>query len=114
MVERHPRTAFGWNDQSFFLVQVDGRQKDFSMGMTLDELSAYLIKLGCTDAMNLDGGGSSGLWFEGKVRNNPSDGHERSIANSLIVLWKKSNAGEKNPTPQSAKAALEKSRPNGS
>lgn len=89
MLERHPRTAFGWNDQSFFLVQVDGRQKDLSLGMTLDELSDYLVKLGCTDAMNLDGGGSSSLWFDGKIRNNPCDGYERGIANSLIVLRKK-------------------------
>ena len=113
MLERHPRTAFGWNDQSFFLVQVDGRQKDLSLGMTLDELSAYLVKLGCTDAMNLDGGGSSSLWFEGKVRNNPCDGYERSIANSLIVLRKKPNADGKNPASTNAGALPERSRQNG-
>lgn len=89
MLERHPRSAFGWNENCFFLVQVDGRQKDLSLGMTLDELSAYLVKLGCTQAINLDGGGSSSLWFEGKVRNSPCDGYERGIANALIVLRKK-------------------------
>ena len=113
MLERHPRSAFGWNDQSFFLVQVDGRQKDLSLGMTLDELSTCLIKLGCTEALNLDGGGSSSLWFAGKVRNNPCDGYERSIANSLIVLWKKPKVGEKNPTSPSANTVLEQKRPNG-
>ena len=113
MLERHPRTAFGWNDQSFFLVQVDGRQKDLSLGMTLDELSAYLVKLGCTDAMNLDGGGSSSLWFEGKVRNNPCDGYERSIANSLIVLRKKTSAAGINPPSTNAEALPERSRENG-
>jgi len=112
MLERHPRTAFGWNDQSFFLVQVDGRQRDLSLGMTLDELSGYLVKLGCTEAVNLDGGGSSSLWFAGKVRNNPCDGYERDIANSLIVLRKKSDAG-KNPISTSAAAPLERSGAHG-
>jgi hypothetical protein len=113
MLERHPRTAFGWNDQSFFLVEVDGRQKDLSLGMTLDELSAYLVKLGCTQAMNLDGGGSSSLWFEGRVRNSPCDGYERNIANSLLVLRKKPNAGGNNLTTTNAEALLERSKPNG-
>ena len=39
MVERHPRAAIGWNDKYFFLVEVDGRQRDLSVGMTLEELS---------------------------------------------------------------------------
>jgi len=112
MLERHPRTAFGWNDRFFFLVQVDGRQKDLSLGMTLDELSGYLARLGCTEAVNLDGGGSSTLWFAGKVRNSPCDGYERDIANSLIVLRKKSDAGE-NPISTSAAAPLERSGANG-
>jgi hypothetical protein len=113
MMERHPRTAFGWNEQFFFLVQVDGRQKDLSLGMTLDELSDYLVKLGCTDALNLDGGGSSSLWFEGRVRNNPCDGYERSIANALLVLRKKPRAGGINPISTSAGTALETNRKNG-
>jgi exopolysaccharide biosynthesis protein len=113
MRERHPRTAFGWNDRSFFLVQVDGRQKDFSLGMTLGELSDYLVKLGCTEAMNLDGGGSSSLWFDGKVRNNPCDGYERNIANSLLVLRKKLNAGGNPSGLTNSEALLERNRQNG-
>jgi hypothetical protein len=85
MTERHPRSAIGWNDQNFFLVEVDGRQKE-SVGMTLDELAHWLTKLGCREAMNLDGGGSATLWFEGTVRNHPCDGFERPIANSLAVV----------------------------
>ncbi len=87
MKEKHPRSAFAWNEKYFFLVEVDGRQKS-SAGMTLNELGQFLITLGCTDAMNLDGGGSATLWFEGKVRNNPCDGRERPIANSLVVVHK--------------------------
>jgi Phosphodiester glycosidase len=95
MTERHPRTAVGWNRNYLFLIEVDGRQKNLSVGMTLDELSAYLMKLGCQEAMNLDGGGSATLWYNGKVRNSPCDGQERAIANSLIVVRKNS----KLPTP---------------
>ena len=86
-LERHPRSAVGWNDDAYLLVSVDGRQRR-SVGMTLNELAAYMAKLGCTDAMNLDGGGSAMLWEEGQVRNHPCDGHERAIANSLIVVEK--------------------------
>lgn len=88
MLEQHPRSAIGWNEDSFFLVEVDGRQKDLSVGMTLEELSTFLAKLGCKEAMNLDGGGSSTLWYDGEVRNNPCDGYERTIANSLVITKK--------------------------
>jgi len=96
MMERHPRTAIGWNPDFFFFVEVDGRQKDISVGMTLDELSRYLAKLGCEDAMNLDGDKSATLWSGGAVRNSPCDGRERAIANSLIVV-KRQNAGSRKP-----------------
>jgi hypothetical protein len=91
MIERHPRTAIGWNEKFFFLVEVDGRQRDLSVGMTLEELSRFLVKLGCEDLLNLDGGGSATLWCEGQVRNSPCDGYERPIANSLVVLRKPIN-----------------------
>lgn len=84
--ERHPRSALGWNDTSLFLVEVDGRQKTLSVGMTLDELTDFLRKLGCQYAMNLDGGGSATLWYEGSVRNSPCDRAERELANCLLVL----------------------------
>ena len=68
------------------MVVVDGRQRDLSVGMSLDELSEWLLRLGCEGAMNFDGGGSATLWYEGKVRNSPCDQYERKIANSLIVV----------------------------
>jgi len=83
---RHPRTVLGWNEEWFFLVVVDGRQKQLSIGMDYPELSALMHRLGCTDAMNLDGGGSSTLWLGGQVMNRPSDGRQRRVANGLIVL----------------------------
>ncbi len=54
MLEQHPRAAIGWNEESLFLVEVDGRQKHLSIGMTLDEFSKWLMKLGCEEAMNFD------------------------------------------------------------
>jgi Phosphodiester glycosidase len=85
---RHPRSAIGWNKDFIFLVEVDGRQRDLSVGMTLRELATYLVKLGCTDAMNLDGGGSATCWVYGQVMNSPSEGEERGMGNSIVVVQK--------------------------
>jgi hypothetical protein len=87
---RHPRTAVGWNKQHIFLVEVDGRQIDVSVGMTFQELADYLLKLGCEQAMNLDGGGSATLWALGTVRSSPSEGQERPSPNALVVVRKNS------------------------
>jgi large repetitive protein len=89
MFERHPRAAIGWNQDSVFLVEVDGRQRGLSVGMTLDELANFMVDLGCQEAMNCDGGGSATLWFQGEVRNSPCDRAEREIANSLVIVKKK-------------------------
>ena len=88
---RHPRTAVGWNKDFIFLVEVDGRQLDLSVGMTFPELADYLLKLGCQDAVNLDGGGSATLWFLGAVRNSPSEGQERPAANALVLVKKQAS-----------------------
>lgn len=86
MFERHPRAAIGWNQSAFFLVEVDGRQRYLSVGMTLQELARFMVSLGCQEAMNFDGGGSATLWYDGEVRNSPCDRAEREIANSLVVV----------------------------
>ena len=72
-----------------FLVQVDGRQSDLSVGMTFPELADYLVKLGCQNAVNLDGGGSATLWALGQVVNSPSEGQQRPGANSLVVYLRR-------------------------
>lgn len=68
------------------MVVVDGRQEPLSVGMTYPELASLMKRLGCAYAMNLDGGGSSTLWLDGHIMNSPSDGRERRVANSLIVV----------------------------
>ena len=97
MYERHPRTAVGWDSRYLYLIQVDGRQEGISVGMTLEELGAYMAQMGCTDAMNLDGGGSATFWFNGKIRNSPCDGRERPIANALVIARKSSTEERKAP-----------------
>lgn len=89
---RHPRTAVGYNDAELLLVTVDGRQPGYANGMNLHELADLMAALGATDALNLDGGGSTTMLvrppgrFEPAVVNRPSDGHERTVANALFVL----------------------------
>jgi hypothetical protein len=82
---RHPRSMLGWNDRYQFFIVVDGRQKA-SIGMTYPEMSALVKEYGCTNAAELDGGGSSTLWATGKILNSPSDGRPRPIANGLILF----------------------------
>ena len=107
MMERHPRSAIGWNENYFFLVEVDGRQRNLSVGMTLHELASCLVELGCREAMNLDGGGSATLWYNGRVQNRPCDGYERPIANALVVLKRAAVASD----PEATRAAAEGARP---
>ena len=88
VLERHPRSAIGASRDHLFLVQVDGRQPGFSMGMTLSELADYMLKLGCDVAMNVDGGASATFWFRGQVMNSPCNGGERDIANGIVLVRK--------------------------
>ncbi len=82
---RHPRTAIGRTAQGdLLLVAVDGRSP-VSVGASLAELASILRRLGCVEAMNLDGGGSTTLAALGLTLNRPSDGKERPVANALVV-----------------------------
>lgn len=83
---RHPRTAVGLRGRTLCLVAVDGRQPGYSAGVSLAELAELMLKLGCVEAMNLDGGGSTTLWVRDRVVNSPSDGRERRVANALLAL----------------------------
>jgi hypothetical protein len=85
---RHPRTAVAYDAhrRRLWLVVVDGRQAPHSTGMTLPELTALLESLGATDALNLDGGGSSVMVVGGMALNRPSDqAGERAVVNALAL-----------------------------
>jgi exopolysaccharide biosynthesis protein len=92
-LEMHPRTAIGIDRDTgqVLMLVVDGRQS-FSRGYTMVELANLMTSLGAEDALNLDGGGSStmiALDALGQigVRNSPSDGVERLVANGLSVSY---------------------------
>jgi hypothetical protein len=85
MLHRNPRTAIGFNPRYFYMVVVDGRQKTLSMGLKARELAEFMAHLGCTEAMNMDGGGSSTFWLEGKTRNSVPGGRERERADILVI-----------------------------
>lgn len=86
--QRHPRTALGWNKDHLWLMLVDGRQPGLSVGMSFTEMADYFIKLGCTHALNLDGGGSASMWLLGQTVSSPSEGKERPVANGLVLIKK--------------------------
>ena len=81
--KRHPRSGVGIREGTMVMVAVDGRQPGYSEGMTLYELADLFIELGCSDAMNLDGGGSATMVVRDRVMNSPSGGMERAVVNGL-------------------------------
>ena len=87
---RHPRTAVAkLKDGKFLMITVDGRSES-SGGIGLYDLANYLLELGATDAMNLDGGGSSTMFLDGKVVNHPSDKEgERKVSDTILVFPRK-------------------------
>lgn len=96
--QRHPRAAMGLTDKGEVLwIAIDGRQPH-SRGATLSELAALMIKLGATQAINLDGGGSTTLVVQNVVVNSPSDGSERPVAN-LMLLYDESLRAMASPQP---------------
>ena len=87
---RHPRTAVAkLRDGKFLMITVDGRS-EVSGGIGLQDLAEYLLSLGAADAMNLDGGGSTTMFVDGKVVNKPSDKEgERKVSDALVVTLRK-------------------------
>lgn len=87
---RHPRTAVAkLKDGKFLMVTVDGRSEE-SAGIDLYDLAKLLLEFGVTDAMNLDGGGSTTMFLDGKVVNKPSDPTgERKVGDAILVTLRK-------------------------
>lgn len=84
----HPRTAICYiSSTEYYFVVVDGRQPGYSAGMTLKQLSNLTKDLGCRSAYNLDGGGSSTLYYNGSIINRPSDGSQRLISDIIYVKF---------------------------
>ncbi len=84
---KQPRTVLGQypNGDLFFIV-VDGRQSNWSNGITLEEMQILLLRLGVMEAFNLDGGGSTTFVYNSKVLNKPSDGSCRKLATNIVIM----------------------------
>ncbi len=105
-ITRASRTAIGIKaDGTVVMFMVDGRQAPYSVGMTMAEVAAAMETLGCVQAINLDGGGSStfATQREGDEENStagltlrcrPSDGYERKVSNTIMVLSKATPTGQ--------------------
>lgn len=84
----NPRTGIGIiSPNHYVFVVVDGRQEGYSKGMTLNEFAQLFKDLGATEAYNLDGGGSSTMYFNGRVVNSPSNngGQERGVSDIIFI-----------------------------
>jgi len=83
----NPRTGVGIIDTNHFVfVVVDGRSTGYSRGVTLSEFAQIFSDLGCSDAYNIDGGGSSTMVFMGRVVNNPlGENKERGTSDILFI-----------------------------
>jgi len=84
LLERHPRTIVGYDGAYLYWLIIDGRDPWHSRGVTLKEAATIAKKLGCHNALNLDGGGSSALWWQGNIINKPSGNIERPVPYALI------------------------------
>ena len=87
---REPRTAVGYTtDGKVIFLVVEGRNPEVSNGVTLDELADIMISVGCQEALNLDGGGSSAMQILGKNTIRPADaGVLRAIPSAFMLKRK--------------------------
>lgn len=84
----NPRTAVGIISSLHYIAIVSDGRTDASAGLTLYQLAGIFRERGCKTAYNLDGGGSSTMWFKGQIVNVPTDGMkpgERKISDIVYV-----------------------------
>ena len=84
---RNPRCILGYYEPGHYcIVMIDGRQKGYSIGMNFTEMIDLSLRLGLTEAYNLDGGGSAIMVFNGKIINQPSGtGEARSLPDMVTI-----------------------------
>ena len=82
-----PRTAIGQKGPlHYVLIVVDGRRDGYSTGCSIPKLQELFLEEGVEFAFNLDGGGSTTLYFLGEVINMPSSGKERSVSDAIMFM----------------------------
>jgi hypothetical protein len=86
--DKHPRTAMGYTkDNKLIILVVQGRFPGAAEGATLTQEARMLLELGCVEALNLDGGGSSCMLVNGKETIKPSDkaGEQRAVPAVFLI-----------------------------
>jgi exopolysaccharide biosynthesis protein len=86
---RHPRTCLCMSKEFVVFITIDGRNRE-AEGMSLIEAQKFLLDIGCIDAINLDGGGSTTMWTQDMgIVNFPSDkSGERPVSNAILIINK--------------------------
>lgn len=84
--DKHPRTAMGYTRDGYLIILVvEGRNNGVAEGASLTQLAQMLKEIGCVEALNLDGGGSSCLLVNGKETIAPSDKTQRAVPAVFII-----------------------------
>ena len=87
IADKHPRTAIGYTqDGTMIILAIQGRMKGLAEGATLPQMAKIMVDLGCVEAMNLDGGGSSCLLINGKETIKPSDPNGQRPVPAVLVI----------------------------
>ena len=87
LADKHPRTAIGYTqDGTMIILAIQGRMKGLAEGATLPQMAKIMVDLGCVEAMNLDGGGSSCLLINGKETIKPSDPNGQRPVPAVLVI----------------------------
>ena len=84
----NPRTAIGYVSENHFVLVVSDGRTDESEGLSLEQLALVMQEAGCVSAYNLDGGGSSTMYYQGEVYNNPTTNgsiKERKVSDIVYV-----------------------------
>jgi len=82
-----PRTVIAYNATYIYFVVCDGRGSGGSRGMSMEDIGNWCVaNLGATEGVNIDGGGSSTMVVNGVLKNVPSDGSERAVANGISMI----------------------------
>ncbi len=98
----NPRTCIGIKpDGTTMILALDGRRPGWSGGLGLTETAEYLVSLGCSTVVNMDGGGSTmiasrlpGKEAKATVKNTPSEGSQRAVTNGLFFVYKGNGNGQ--------------------
>lgn len=87
--DKHPRTCMGYTNDGYLIIMViQGRLPGIAEGATLGQEAQLLVDLGCIEALNLDGGGSSCMLVNGKETIRPSDKDGQRPVPAVFIISK--------------------------